>query len=81
MFEFSDLNQTANVSSLTAICVNQWEINTADFGLSTVYAHLESLRNFINNLAMYRRNAQAVLTDNRVDELLEDSFRYNNKKS
>lgn len=73
--KFSDLNQTANVSSLAAICVNQWEMNTADFGLSTVYAHFESLRNFINNLQMYRRNAQAVLIDNRIDELLEDSFR------
>lgn len=75
MFNFSDLNQTAISSSLSAICVNQWEINSADFGLSTVYAHLESLRNFINNLPMYRRNAHAVLTDNRIDELLEDSFR------
>lgn len=75
IISISDLNNTANMSSLSAICVNQWEMNTADFGLSIVYAHLESLRNFINNLPMYRRNAQAVLTDNRIDELLEDSFR------
>lgn len=78
MVQISDLNQTANVCSLTTICINQWEINSADFGLSTVYAHLESIRNFIKNLPMYRRNAQAVITDNRIDELLEDSFRYEN---
>lgn len=76
MFQISDLNQSAaNVCSLTNICVNQWEMNSADFGLSTVYAHLESIRNFINNLPMYRRNAQSVITDNRVDVLLEESFR------
>lgn len=76
MFQILDLNQTANVCSLSTICVNQWEMNSADFGLSTVYAHLESLRNFINNLPMYRRNAQSVIIDNRIDELLEDSFRW-----
>lgn len=72
---FSDMNQPGSPSSLTTICISQWENNSADFGLSIVHSHLETLRNFTNNLSLYRRNAQAVLTDNRIDELLEDSFR------
>ena len=72
----SDMNQPGPPSSLTTVCISHWENSSADFGLTTVHAHLEALRNFTNNLTLYRRNAQAVLTDNRVDELLEDSFRY-----
>lgn len=70
------MNQPGSPSSLTTVCISHWENSSADFGLTTVHAHLEALRNFTNNLNLYRRNAQAVLTDNRVDELLEDSFRY-----
>lgn len=73
---FSDMNNPEPPSSLTTVCISNWENSSADFGLTTVHAHLEALRNFSNNLSMYRRNAQAVLTDNRIDELLEDSFRY-----
>lgn len=69
------MNQPGSPSSLITICISQWENNSADFGLSIVHTHFESLRNFNNNLPLYRRNAQAVLTDNRIDELLEDSFR------
>lgn len=72
---FQDLNQPGPPASLTTICLQQWENNSADFGLSTVHAHFDCLRNFNNNLSLYRRNAQAVQTDNRIDELLEDCFR------
>lgn len=71
-----DLNQPLPQTSLEAICVTQWETNAADFGLSIIHAHLDSIRNFNNNLPLYRRNAQIVLSDcSRIDELLEDSFR------
>ncbi|XP_055295653.1 breast cancer anti-estrogen resistance protein 3 homolog isoform X3 [Sitodiplosis mosellana] len=69
------MNQPGPPSSLATVCILHWENSSADFGLTTVHAHLEALRNFSNNLTLYRRNAQAVLTDNRIDELLEDSFR------
>ncbi|XP_031617097.1 breast cancer anti-estrogen resistance protein 3 homolog isoform X2 [Contarinia nasturtii] len=69
------MNQIGPPSSLITVCISPWENSSVDFGLSTVFAHIDSLRNFIKNLPMYRRNAQAVLTDNRIDELLEDSFR------
>lgn len=69
------MNQPGPSSSLITVCISQWENGAADFGLSTVHAHLDAIRNFNKNLPLYRRNALAVLTDNRIDELLEDSFR------
>lgn len=75
---YIDPNQTETASQLFTLCISQWEMNTADFGLSIAFAHLDSIRNFNNNMSMYRRNAQIVLSDScgdRIDELLVDSFR------
>lgn len=71
------MNQSGTASSLFAVCITQWEPNAADFGLSIIHAHLDLIRNFNNNLTLYRRNAQIVMCDScgRIDELLEDSFR------
>lgn len=75
---FSDINQSAAKCSLTSSCLTPWETNSADFGLTIMYLHLESVRSFKKNLPLYHRNAQIVLSDSasRYDELLEDSFRY-----
>lgn len=56
-------------------CITPWEASSSDFGLTTIMAHLDSIRSFIKNQSIYERNAQIVLSDSRIDELLEDSFR------
>ena len=55
-------------------CLGPWE-STADFGLGTLFAHMESARKFGESLPMFRRNAEIVLGDSKVDELLLDAFR------
>lgn len=70
--------QTTVTSTLITSCITPWETSAADFGIGIMFAHLESIRNFTRNLALYQRNAQTVMTDSssRLDELLEDAFRY-----
>ncbi|XP_063234266.1 breast cancer anti-estrogen resistance protein 3 homolog [Bacillus rossius redtenbacheri] len=62
-------------SSLVNTCLGSWESSTADFGLGTLYAHLEAARRFGESLPMFRRNAEIVLGDAKEDELLTDMFR------
>lgn len=63
-------------SSLVRTCVTPFESNTQDFGFSILYAHLDAVRNFCNNLNQYRRNAKLVINDqSRLDPLLEEAFR------
>ncbi|XP_058450330.1 SH2 domain-containing protein 3C isoform X2 [Malaya genurostris] len=63
-------------STLVTSCVTPWETNTQDFGFSILFAHLDSARSFINNLSLYRKNAQIVMQDtSRFDTLLEEAFR------
>lgn len=46
--------------------------------MSILFAHLESIRHFTKNLTLYQRNAQSLMSDSgsRLDELLEDAFRF-----
>ncbi|XP_069674168.1 breast cancer anti-estrogen resistance protein 3 homolog isoform X3 [Periplaneta americana] len=60
-------------SSIVNSCLGPWE-STADFGLGTLFAHMEHARKFGESLAMFRRNAEIVLGDSKVDELLMDAF-------
>lgn len=49
--------------------------STSDFGLTTVFAHLEAGRKFASMLPSFRRNSEIVLGDSKVDELILDMFR------
>lgn len=68
---------TTIASTLITSCITPWETSAADFGLSILFSHLESVRQFARNLTLYQRNAQSVMADSssRLDELLEDAFR------
>ncbi|XP_058056767.1 breast cancer anti-estrogen resistance protein 3 homolog [Anopheles bellator] len=67
---------TSPCPSLVASCVTPWETITQDFGFSVLFAHLDAARSFINNLSLYRKNAQTILQDTgRFDPLMEDAFR------
>ncbi|XP_067001303.1 breast cancer anti-estrogen resistance protein 3 homolog isoform X2 [Anabrus simplex] len=65
----------AGSSNMKTTCLGVWEASTADFGLGTLFAHLESAREFGESLPMFRRNAEIVLGDAKVDDLLLDVFR------
>jgi len=53
-----------------------FETNTADFGFSIMFAHLDAMRGFCKNLMLYRRNAKVVMNDqSRLDPLMEEAFR------
>ncbi|RZF35122.1 hypothetical protein LSTR_LSTR009428 [Laodelphax striatellus] len=62
-------------SSLELSCLTTWETCAADSGLSTLLLHLEAARKFSSSIAMLRRNAEIVLGDSKVDDLLLDMFR------
>lgn len=61
-------------STLSA-CLAPWESSTSDLGLGTLWAHLEAARRFCDALPTFRRNAEIVLADSKVDDLLLDAFR------
>ncbi|KAJ9579702.1 hypothetical protein L9F63_004628, partial [Diploptera punctata] len=67
-------NSTGSSNSMIMSCLGPWE-STADFGLGTLFAHMEAARKFGESLPMFRRNAEIVLGDSKVDELLLDAFR------
>ncbi|XP_037042558.1 breast cancer anti-estrogen resistance protein 3 homolog isoform X3 [Bradysia coprophila] len=71
------LGLTQPTSTLITSCLTPWETSAADFGLTIMFAHLDSIRNFHKNLSLYQRNAQTIMSDSssRLDELLEDAFR------
>ncbi|KAL1123793.1 hypothetical protein AAG570_001564 [Ranatra chinensis] len=56
-------------------CISAWESTAPDFGLGTLFAHLDSARKFTDSVPTYRRNAEIVLGDTKVDDLLLDMFR------
>ncbi|CAD7085603.1 unnamed protein product [Hermetia illucens] len=64
-------------SSLMSSCINSWEHNADDFGISILFAHLDAARSFTKNLPLYKRNAQMVIDDSnaRFDELLLEAFK------
>ncbi|XP_022187005.1 SH2 domain-containing protein 3C [Nilaparvata lugens] len=66
---------TSSKSSLELSCLTPWETTAADAGLSTLLLHVEAARKFSSSIAMLRRNAQIVLGDSKVDDLLLDMFR------
>uniref|UniRef100_A0A182IVA6 Uncharacterized protein n=1 Tax=Anopheles atroparvus TaxID=41427 RepID=A0A182IVA6_ANOAO len=69
-------NPTSPCPSLVASCVTPWETITQDFGFSVLFAHLDAARSFINNLSLYKKNAQTILQDtSRLDPLMEDAFK------
>lgn len=63
------------VSSLETSCLTSWESSTSDFGLGTLFSHLETARKFGESVPTFRRNAEIVLGDSKVDDLLLDAFR------
>ena len=56
-------------------CISPWESSTSDFGLGTLWAHLEACRRFGDSLPTFKRNSEIVLGDSKVDDLLLDAFR------
>lgn len=68
---------TTVASTLITSCITPWESSASDFGLTILFNHLDSVRQFSRNLTLYQRNAQTVMADSssRLDELLEDAFR------
>uniref|UniRef100_A0A1B6CI19 SH2 domain-containing protein n=1 Tax=Clastoptera arizonana TaxID=38151 RepID=A0A1B6CI19_9HEMI len=66
---------TTTISTLETSCLSSWESSTSDFGLSTLFAHLETARKFGESINSFRRNSEIVLGDSKVDELLLDMFR------
>lgn len=55
--------------------MDEWESSSSDLGLSTWYAHLNGSRHFCRSQSTFRRNAEIVLADSKIDELLLDMFR------
>jgi hypothetical protein len=53
----------------------EWEKKSSDFGLTTLFAHLDTARKFSTSIPTYRRNAEIVLGDSKVDDILLDMFR------
>lgn len=62
-------------SHLTSTCLGLWESNTQDFGLTTLFNHLDTARKYMDTSASYRRNAEIVLGEARMEELTIDMFR------
>lgn len=62
-------------SDLMESCISQWELSSPDLGLNTLYSHLYATRQFYKLLPTFRRNAEIVLADSKVDDLLSDLFR------
>lgn len=69
--------ETCHKSSLYNCCVASWENKAEDFGIAINYLHQESVRDYLKNLHLYRKNAKIVLeeSESRVEELLLDAFR------
>lgn len=74
---FSPISEDVFVekSHLMDACINHWETSSCDLGLSILYSHLNAARQFYRSLPTFRRNAEIVLADSKVDDLLSDVFR------
>lgn len=77
VIEILNFNNASEKTSLYNMCVTSWESKADDFGMFINYAHLDSSRNFLNNLKLYRKNSKIILEESisRMDELLSDAFR------
>ncbi|CAH0557410.1 unnamed protein product [Brassicogethes aeneus] len=60
---------------LAQSCLGPWETNTQDFGLSTLLAHMQAARKYMESSGTFQRNAEIVLGEARMDELTLDMFR------
>ncbi|KAL1512940.1 hypothetical protein ABEB36_002439 [Hypothenemus hampei] len=69
------LNPGNNQSHLANSCLNLWESNTQDFGLTTILNHLQAARKYMEMQPVYQRNAEIVLGEARMDELTLDMFK------
>ncbi|XP_076255078.1 breast cancer anti-estrogen resistance protein 3 homolog isoform X3 [Rhynchophorus ferrugineus] len=65
----------SNQSPIAQSCLSLWESNTQDFGLSTLFNHLQASRKYMDLHHMYQRNSEIVLGEARMDELTLDMFR------
>jgi hypothetical protein len=52
-----------------------WESSSPDLGLGTLFEHLQTARKFAETASMFRRNAEIVLGEAKLDDLLVDAFR------
>ncbi|XP_073823068.1 breast cancer anti-estrogen resistance protein 3 homolog isoform X2 [Musca autumnalis] len=77
VMDILNFNTSTEKSSLYTMCITSWESKADDFGMYINYAHLDSSRNFLNSLKLYRKNAKIMLEESisRMDELLSDAFR------
>ncbi|XP_065357968.1 breast cancer anti-estrogen resistance protein 3 homolog [Calliphora vicina] len=77
VIDILNFNNTSEKSSLYNMCITSWESKADDFGMYINYAHLDSSRNFLNNLKLFRKNSKIILEESisRLDELLSDAFR------
>uniref|UniRef100_A0A1Y1MWI1 SH2 domain-containing protein n=3 Tax=Photinus pyralis TaxID=7054 RepID=A0A1Y1MWI1_PHOPY len=64
-----------NEQIATSLYLNICESNTQDFGLSTLLAHLECARKFLDSLPTFQRNAEIVLAEARMEDLTLDMFK------
>ncbi|XP_065163465.1 breast cancer anti-estrogen resistance protein 3 homolog isoform X2 [Atheta coriaria] len=69
------INPINEQKSLAMNCLGLWESNTQDFGLSTLFAHMDAARKFTSSSATFQRNADIVLSEARMEELTTDMFR------
>lgn len=62
-------------NSLSSLCLGTWEGNSHDLGLGILFNHIDAVRKFSNERAAYKKNADVVLVDARIEELTLDLFR------
>lgn len=70
-----DFLSSNDQNQLAQTCVGLWEVNTQDFGLSTLLNHMEAARKYLELSPTYQRNAEIVLGEARMDELTLDMFK------
>lgn len=70
-----DFLSSNDQSQLAQNCLSLCESNTEDYGLSKLFNHLETARNYMRLMPVYQRNAEIVLGEARMDELTLDIFR------
>uniref|UniRef100_A0AAR5Q376 SH2 domain-containing protein n=1 Tax=Dendroctonus ponderosae TaxID=77166 RepID=A0AAR5Q376_DENPD len=73
--DLQDFLNSTNQSQLAHSCLSLWESNAQDFGLTTLFKHLQTARKYMNMQHMFQRNAEIVLKEARTDELTLDMFK------
>ncbi|ROT62705.1 hypothetical protein C7M84_019420 [Penaeus vannamei] len=54
----------------------QWESTAADYGMLMLFTHLQEARAITQNLSLYKRNSEHILSDSNIlDDLTLDMFR------